>query len=237
VLNFETFSLPQTLLVCRKTGTLPQIRQCQAGSEIPRTPVRLAILQQINKFSSFRNRGRFGARNAFLLRVRRLPMSGMRSLNGASNFQPQFSGKHSGSSILEVDSWMPSKIQSISPLVDHLMMLIEGSQCVSGKEFDVELALREALGNAVVHGNQEDPSTKVHIRCRCQPGKEISIVVTDQGKGFDFEKIVGRGVMSDPAAEHGRGIQLMKAYMDDVHFERRGSEVHLRKRSRTSFPS
>jgi anti-sigma regulatory factor (Ser/Thr protein kinase) len=79
--------------------------------------------------------------------------------------------------------------------------------------------------------------TKVHIRCRCQPGKEISIVVTDQGKGFDFEKIVGRGVMSDPAAEHGRGIQLMKAYMDDVHFERRGSEVHLRKRSRASFPS
>jgi serine/threonine-protein kinase RsbW len=77
---------------------------------------------------------------------------------------------------------MPNKIQAISPLVDHLMMLIEGSQCVSGKEFDIELALREALRNAAVHGNQEDPTRKVHIRCRCWPGKEISIVVTDQGK-------------------------------------------------------
>ena len=160
-------------------------------------------------------------------------MSGMRSPNGASDPQSHFSGKHSRSSILEIDSWTPSKIQAISPLVDRLMRLIQGSQCVPGDEFDVELALREALGNAVLHGNQEDSEKKVHIRCSCQPGKEISIVVTDQGKGFDFEKTVGNGLTSDPASEHGRGIQLMKACMDDVRFERGGSEVHMRKRSLT----
>jgi serine/threonine-protein kinase RsbW len=132
---------------------------------------------------------------------------------------------------------MPSEVRAISPLVDRLMRLIEGSQCVPGEEFDVELALREALENAVVHGNQEDPVRKVHVRCRCQPGKEISIVVTDQGKGFDFEKIACNGITTDPDSEHGRGIQLMKAYMDDVHFERGGSEVHMRKRSRTTFRS
>jgi serine/threonine-protein kinase RsbW len=159
-------------------------------------------------------------------------MNGMRSLNPATDFQSRFSRKRSRSSVLEIDSWMPSKIQAISPLVDRLMRLIEGSQCVPGEEFDVELALREALENAVVHGNQEDPDTKVHVRCRCQLGKEISIVVTDEGKGFDFEKIVGNGITSDPGSEHGRGIQLMKAYMDNVHFERGGSEVHLRRRAR-----
>jgi len=125
---------------------------------------------------------------------------------------------------------MPSKIQAISPLVDRLMRVIEASQCVPGNEFDVELVLREALENAVLHGNQEDPGEKVHIRCRCEPGNEISIVVTDQGRGFDFGEIVGNGFTSDPAADHGRGIQLMKAFMDDVHFERGGSEVHMRKR-------
>ncbi len=164
-------------------------------------------------------------------------MSGMRRLNGASDSQSALPGKRSRSSVLEIDSWMPSEVRAISPLVDRLMRLIEGSQCVPGEEFDIELALREALENAVVHGNRENPKTKVHIRCRCQPGKEISIVVTDQGTGFDFEKIVGKGITLDPAAEHGRGIQLMKAYMDDVVFERRGSEVHLRKRSRTTFRS
>src|SRR6266446_8713903 len=115
-------------------------------------------------------------------------MNRMRSVNAVTSSQPRFLGKHSRSSVLEIDSWMPSKIQAISPLVDRLIRLIEGSQCVPGEEFDVELALWEALENAVVHGNQEDPDTKVHVRCRCQPGKEILIVVTDQGKGFDFEK-------------------------------------------------
>ncbi len=164
-------------------------------------------------------------------------MSEMRSLSRAPNSQSQFPGKRSRSSILEIDSRMPSKIQAISPLVDRLMRLIEGSQCVPGEEFDVELALREALENAVVHGNQENPECKVLIRCRCQSGNEISIVVTDQGKGFDFETILRNGITSDPDSEHGRGLQLMKAYMDDVHFDRGGSEVHLRKRARTTSHS
>ena len=101
----------------------------------------------------------------------------------------------------------------------------------------MEMALREALANAVVHGNHEHPRAKVHVRCRCWPGKEISIVVTDQGKGFDFGKAGGNGFISDPLSEHGRGISLMKAYMDDVHFERGGSEVHMRKRLRTASHS
>jgi serine/threonine-protein kinase RsbW len=160
-------------------------------------------------------------------------MNGMRGLNAVTSSQSRISGNRSGSSVLEIDSWMPSKIQAISPAVDRLMRLIEGSQCISGNEFDVGLALREALGNAVVHGNQEDPEKKVHIRCRCGPGKGISIVVTDQGKGFDFGKVLANGVSADPAAAHGHGIPLIEAYMDDVHFARGGSEVHMSKHSRS----
>jgi serine/threonine-protein kinase RsbW len=161
-------------------------------------------------------------------------MGGMGSLNRTADTQLQFSGKRSRPSILELDFWMPSEVPAISPLVDRLMRLIKRSQCVPGEEFDIELAVREALDNAVVHGNQENPETKVHIRFRCHPGNEISIVVADQGKGFDFEKFVDDGSTSNPASEHGRGIQLMKAYMDDVHFERGGSQVHMRKRSRAT---
>src|ERR1700730_9409960 len=169
-------------------------------------------------------------------------MNGMRSRNEATSSQPgysdpKFSGKRSRSSILEIDYWMPSKIQAISPLVDRLMRLIEGSQWVPGAEFDVELAIREALGNAVVHGNQENPDKKVHIRCRCESGNEVSIVVTDEGKGFDFLKILCHGFASDPLDLHGHGIQLMRAYMDDVRFEKDGSEVHMRKRLQAASSS
>ena len=160
-------------------------------------------------------------------------MNGMRSLNREPDAQSPFSGKRSRSSVLEIDFWMPSEVRAISPFVDRLMRLIKRSRSVPGEEFDIELALREALNNAVVHGNQENPKTRVHIRLRCRPSNEIVIVVTDQGKGFNFEKLVGNGSTSDPPSEHGRGIQLMKAYMDDVHFQRGGSEVHMHKRSRT----
>jgi serine/threonine-protein kinase RsbW len=164
-------------------------------------------------------------------------MNGMRSVNRAANSQPQRSIKRSGSSILEIDFWMPSEVRAISPLVDRLMELIERAKCVPGAEFDVELAIREALGNAVQHGNQENPDKKVHIRCRCESGNEISIVVTDEGKGFDFLKILGDGLASDPSDSHGHGIQLMRAYMGDVHFEKGGSEVHMRKRLRAASSS
>ena len=161
-------------------------------------------------------------------------MNGMRSLNRAANSQPQRSLKRSGSSILEIDFWMPSEVRAISPLVDRFMELIERAKCVPGAEFDVELAIREAVGNAVLHGNQENPNKQVHIRCRCESGNGISIVVTDEGNGFDFLKILGNGLTSDFQGSHGHGIQLMRAYMDDVRFEKGGSEVHMRKRLRAA---
>jgi serine/threonine-protein kinase RsbW len=169
-------------------------------------------------------------------------MKGMRSRNETANSEPKysepkFSGKRSRSSILEIDSWMPSKIQAISPLVDRLMRLMERAKCVPGAEFDVELAIREALGNAVVHGNQENPDKKVHIRCRCESANEVSIVVSDEGKGFDYLKIFGNGLTSDHADTHGHGIQLMRAFMDEVRFEQGGSEVHMRKRLRATSSS
>jgi serine/threonine-protein kinase RsbW len=164
-------------------------------------------------------------------------MNGMRSLNRATNSQPQRSLKRSGSSILEIDFWMSSEVRAISPLVDRFMELIERAKCVPGAEFDVELAIREAVGNAVLHGNQENPDKQVHIRCRCESGNGISIVVTDEGKGFDFLKILGNGLTSDFPGSHGHGIQLMRAYMDDVRFERGGTEVHMRKRLRAPSAS
>jgi anti-sigma regulatory factor (Ser/Thr protein kinase) len=156
-------------------------------------------------------------------------MVGMRILGAASGSRSQSSEKAPGSSVLEIHFWMPSRIQAISPLVDRLMLLIEGSQCIRGEEPDVELALREALANAVAHGNEKG-QIKVHIRCRCGAGNEIAIVVADQGKRFDFRNITGDGGPPGPAGEYKHGIQLMKAYMDEVYFERGGSEVHMRKR-------
>jgi serine/threonine-protein kinase RsbW len=157
-------------------------------------------------------------------------MNDGRSVNVGANLRPAFAGRGAGS-LLEIDAWIPSEISAISPLVERLMRLIEGSHCVVGEENAVQLALREALNNAVVHGNRLDAHKLVHVRCRCKVGKGISIAVSDQGQGFDPRAVPDPLSVDNLEAEHGRGIHLMKLTMDEVSFEQRGAEVHLCKRS------
>jgi serine/threonine-protein kinase RsbW len=124
---------------------------------------------------------------------------------------------------------MPSDVKAISPLLDRVIRLIEESRCVPGEELAVELALREALNNAVVHGNRLDPGKLVQVYCRCELGKELSLVVRDQGIGFDPDGVPDPLALENLQAEHGRGILLMRSQMDGVSFERGGTEVHMHK--------
>ena len=140
--------------------------------------------------------------------------------------EPRLEGPNAALSIT-----MPSEINAISGAVDWLMSMIQECNCVPGDECDVEIALREALANAVLHGNRQDAEKKVQINCRIQFGGEVSIIVTDEGKGFDSNKVTDPTASISRESEHGRGIYLMRTLMDEVHFERGGAEVHMRKGS------
>jgi serine/threonine-protein kinase RsbW len=157
-------------------------------------------------------------------------MARIQTANGPSDLQPQFAGRHAPS-FFQIEAWMPSEIKAISPLVDRLMRLIEGSHCVAGEETAVELALEEALNNAVVHGNRMDPQKLVQVRCRCELGEGVSVVVKDQGQGFDPNTVPDPTTAENIFADHGRGIWLMKRVMDEVSFERGGTQVRMRKAS------
>jgi serine/threonine-protein kinase RsbW len=154
-------------------------------------------------------------------------MGRIQTVHGRSGLQAQFAGRRASGSLLEIDAWIPSETKAISPLVDRLMRLIEGSRCVPGEESAVELAFREAVNNAVVHGNRMDAHRLVQIRCRCEVGKGVSIIVRDQGQGFDPNAVPDSLAVNNLEAEHGRGIYLMKMAMDTVSFERGGTEVHM----------
>jgi serine/threonine-protein kinase RsbW len=133
---------------------------------------------------------------------------------------------------LEVHTWLPSEIGLISPFVDCLMSLIARSRCVDGKEELVELALREAVSNAILHGNRLAPRKLVHVRCCCEGAKGVFITVRDQGHGFEPNAAPNPLAVENLEAEHGRGIHLMKLAVDEVSFRRGGTEVHIRKNSR-----
>jgi serine/threonine-protein kinase RsbW len=157
-------------------------------------------------------------------------MNNGRSVNVRTNLRPPFAGRGAGS-LLEIDAWMQSEIKAISPLVERLMRLIEGSHCITGEESAVELALREALNNAVVHGNRLDAHKLVHVRCRCKVGEGISLIVSDQGQGFDPRTVPDPVAVENLEKDHGRGIHFMKLAMDEVSFDERGTEIHMCKRS------
>src|SRR6202051_2688306 len=63
---------------------------------------------------------------------------------------------------------LPSEVSAISPFVDKLMLLFRKCGCVPQSDSDVEIALREALANAIIHGNHENPAKHVYVRCRCK---------------------------------------------------------------------
>ncbi len=143
--------------------------------------------------------------------------------------QPKFAGIQRSNSLLELEAWMPSEIGAISPMVQQLMRLIEAWRYIEGNEFAIEMALQEALSNAVIHGNKMDPDKLVEVRCRCERGKGVWLIVKDHGNGFDPTAIPDPLAPERLLAEHGRGIHLMKFAMDEVSFKRRGTEVHMRK--------
>jgi len=158
-------------------------------------------------------------------------MARLQTTNGRPDLRLRFARSRPGSSFLDIEAWMPSEINAISPLLDRLMRLIEGSRCVAGEEPAIELALAEALNNAVVHGNRMDRQKLVQVRCRCELRKGVSVVVRDQGQGFDSNAVPDPTTAENIGADHGRGIWLMKSAMDRVFFERGGTEVHMRKTS------
>ena len=133
-----------------------------------------------------------------------------------------------GGPCIEPEHSLPSDVTAISPFVDKLMVLLRKCGCVPEGESDVEIALREALANAIIHGNHEDPRKHVHVTCRCEPD-EVSIAVKDEGQGFDMNKMADPTAPENIGSVHGRGIYLMKALMDEVRFEEGGVVVDMRK--------
>lgn len=93
--------------------------------------------------------------------------------------------------------------------------------------FGVELLLREALANAVVHGSRGRPGARIRCEVRYR-GRSVRIAVTDSGPGFDWKK--RQSAPPSGTRTSGRGLCLYAAYADGVNFNESGNRVVLVKR-------
>lgn len=97
--------------------------------------------------------------------------------------------------------------------------------------FAVKLSLEEALVNAVKHGNRSDPAKAITVRYDVNATR-IVLTVVDEGSGFSPEDIPDCTAEENLARPCGRGIMLMRVYMDEVHYSRKGNMVRMVKYNR-----
>ncbi len=131
--------------------------------------------------------------------------------------------------VIQFDEVFPSAVSMIDGVVDKIMGLIEQSHCWDDAE-SLDLVLREALANAIVHGNRSDPQKSVRICVAVQADCRMLIVVKDAGSGFDPSGLPNPVVGQSIFADHGRGIFLINRLMEDVQFSfEHGTAVYMRR--------
>ncbi|MCL5288990.1 MAG: ATP-binding protein [Acidobacteria bacterium] len=125
---------------------------------------------------------------------------------------------------------IPSQIEVVEQVIGRALRVMGEQGCVDGQAAAAELALREALANAILHGNKAEPKKRVQLDCYQENDGCLLLVVQDEGQGFD------PAVVRDPTRPEniflpaGRGIYIIRHFMDDVEYRKGGRELRMRKK-------
>ena len=130
--------------------------------------------------------------------------------------------------LVKLDVKLPGDVEAISPFIRSVMGIVKEMGCAAGREFEIEQALREALNNAIEHGIAHDRSKHIQCCVACDHERGMLIVVRDPGPGFDPASIPSPIAGQNIYSEGGRGIYLINQLMDEVRFEKGGTEIHMR---------
>ena len=88
------------------------------------------------------------------------------------------------------------------------------------------IGLTEALSNAMLYGNAQDPEKRVRVELSIRAG-DLHVKVTDEGRGFDPSSLPDPRTPDNLTKAGGRGIFLMRQLMDEVRFNASGNSVTL----------
>lgn len=122
---------------------------------------------------------------------------------------------------------LPNDLRAIERSVEYLM---DRARAVGFDDdrlrLNFRVGLTEALANAMLYGNCRDPRKRVRIEALLSP-EQISVQVTDEGRGFDPESILDPTLPSNRLRAGGRGLFLIRKLMDRVEFNERGNAIRM----------
>ena len=125
---------------------------------------------------------------------------------------------------------IPSDFSHMTEVVDKTEEICRKFHFPNEEMQNLVVSVSEALSNAIVHGNKQDPEKNVSIKFSISDAK-MSIAIKDEGDGFNLKKIPNPLKTENITKESGRGIFLLKELMDDVLFDftSNGTEVTITK--------
>ena len=126
---------------------------------------------------------------------------------------------------VQTEVTMESRLSEMPALIQRLRSDPELLSRIRGREADFLIAMREALANAVTHGNQSDVSKRVFVSYACEANETLSIVVRDEGNGFDPIHLLSPNEIRE---DQKRGMFLIRSSMDEVQFRKNGTEIYMR---------
>jgi anti-sigma regulatory factor (Ser/Thr protein kinase) len=129
----------------------------------------------------------------------------------------------------ELSMEMPANPEAISGVTEGVTQLLRRKGWPDDKAMEVELALQEALANAVRHGCGGDPTKRVQCFVTHDAAGQVVIVIRDPGTGFDANAVPDPLAGDNVFKPSGRGIYLINRLMDEVHFADEGREIRMRK--------
>lgn len=117
------------------------------------------------------------------------------------------------------------EMERLEPFVDELKQWTDVNEEDSNR---IMLTLSEAVNNAIIHGNNENPDKKVVVLSTLdEKNRVLTISVEDEGEGFDPEEIPDPLKEENLLNEGGRGVYLIKQYADDLQFSKGGSKATI----------
>lgn len=139
--------------------------------------------------------------------------------------EPDAGGNSNFTELLNLS--MPATAESITTITAAISEILERLEIPEQKRLEIDLAVQEALANAVVHGCDGDASKTITCKLNGDARGRVVISVTDPGPGFRPESIPDPKRSEGLHVDHGRGVYLIRELMDEVQFERGGAEIKM----------
>ncbi len=117
----------------------------------------------------------------------------------------------------EIEHLIPSRLESLSKIENISGEIARKMDFSKDQKDNLSIAVTEAVGNAIVHGNQKNADKKVHILFKLKKNR-VDVFVRDEGKGFNPDELDDPLNPQNLMKESGRGIFILKALTDDVSF-------------------